>query len=256
MEPLQRKPPGRAERLQERERPASPCVMYQEWRELLFLHWAVDAKTVQARLPDALQVDCFDGQAWVGVVPFFMRRVRPRFLPTVPGISNFLELNLRTYVVDERGRPGVWFFSLDTSHRLPVWIAQKFFHLPYCNAKMAANEANGIIEYRSTRRDTRSCDAAQVYRWSRDATLRTAEPGSLEFFLVERYRLYSHDLGRDRLYSGQVHHAPYSICDVDLQAYSKELFTLNGFEKPAGEPDSVIASPGVPVSIHALKRVQ
>ncbi len=244
-----------AQRLRERERPRAPCVMYQAWRELLFLHWAVDAAAVQARLPESLRVDCFDGKAWIGVVPFFMRGVRPRFLPSVPGISDFLELNLRTYVVDKQGRPGVWFFSLDTSHRLPVWIARKFFHLPYCHARMEASETGEGIEYCSRRRVLTGWDEAQTYRWSRTGAVREAEVGSLEFFLLERYRLFAHDARRDRLYSGQVHHAPYRFCEVDLQAYSKRLFGLNGLETPLGEPDSVIASPGVPVSIQALNRV-
>lgn len=256
MHPVPNELPSMAHRLRERERPRAPCVMYQEWRELLFLHWAVDVAAVQARLPESLRVDCFDGKAWIGVVPFFMRGVRPRGLPSVPGVSDFLELNLRTYVVDKQGRPGVWFFSLDTSHRLPVWIARKFFHLPYCHARMGASESEVGIEYHSSRRMLAGWDEAQVYRWSRRGAVREAEPGSLEFFLVERYRLFSHDARRDRLYSGQVHHAPYQFCAVDLQAYSKRLFGLNGLETPLGAPDSVIASPGVPVSIHALSRVR
>ena len=243
------------DRLRERLEPDLPCVMHQEWRELLFLHWAVDPAVIQARLPGSLRVDCFEGKAWLGVVPFFMRGVRPRFLPGVPGISNFLELNLRTYVVDEAGRPGVWFFSLDTSHRLPVWIARKFFHLPYCHAVMRGTKAPGAIEYCSKRRTEDGLDGGQVYRWSRAGPLRVAKPGSLEFFLVERYRLFAHDAKRDCLYTGQVHHAPYEFCAVDLQAYSKRLFSLNGFEEPQGAPDSAIASPGVPVRIHALSRV-
>lgn len=243
------------DRLRERLVPGLPCVMHQEWRELLFLHWAVDPAVIQARLPGSLQVDCFEGSAWLGVVPFFMRGVRPRFLPAVPGISNFLELNLRTYVVDEQGRPGVWFFSLDTSHRLPVWIARKFFHLPYCHAAMRGTETPGKIEYYSQRRTGDGLDTEQVYRWSRQGSLRVAEPETLEFFLVERYRLFSHDAKRDRLYTGQVHHAPYEFSGVDLEAYSKRLFSLNGFEEPLGAPDSAIASPGVPVKIYALSQV-
>lgn len=246
---------GLEDRLRERLVPESPCVMHQEWRELLFLHWAVDPEVIQARLPDSLRVDCYNGKAWVGIVPFFMRGVRPRFLPAVPGISDFLELNLRTYVVDAHGRPGVWFFSLDTSHRLPVWIARKFFHLPYCHAAMRGSEQQGSVEYYSKRRTGAGWDGEQAYRWSRQGALRVAEPGSLEFFLVERYRLFSHDAKRDRLYTGQVHHAPYEFSDVNLGAYSKRLFSLNGLEEPLGAPDSAIASPGVPVRIHALSRV-
>ena len=101
-------------RLAEREKPKLPTVMYQRWEELLFLHWPVEPQVVAEVLPPGLGVDTYKGKAWLGVVPFSMRGVRPRFLPAVPGLSSFPELNLRTYVVDKRGRPGVWFYSLDT----------------------------------------------------------------------------------------------------------------------------------------------
>lgn len=245
-----------AERLAARERPARPCVMHQEWRELLFLHWAVDPDMVQAMLPNSLRVDCYDGKAWLGIVPFFMQGVRPRFLPAVPGVSDFLELNLRTYVVDRQGRPGVWFFSLDTGHRLPVWIARRFFHLPYCYARMAARDDSGLIDYRSSRVQEGVEAIEQVFKWKREGLEATANPGSLEFFLVERYRLFAHDARRDRLYTGQVHHEPYRYSKVKLEDYSTRLFGLNGLPEPQVQPDSVIASPGVGVSIHALERVQ
>jgi uncharacterized protein len=110
--------------------------MYQQWRDLLFLHWEYSTATIQATLPDGLYVDTFDGKAYLGVVPFFMRNIRPRYLPTVPGISNFMELNLRTYVHDREGVPGVWFYSLDANQHLAVKIARRFFHLPYVFAHM------------------------------------------------------------------------------------------------------------------------
>ncbi|MEI6536644.1 MAG: DUF2071 domain-containing protein, partial [Verrucomicrobiaceae bacterium] len=103
--------PGDSQRLAARElQPGSP-VMFQQWRDLLFLHWEYSAAAIQATLPEGLFVDTFDGKAYLGVVPFFMRKIRPRFLPAVPGISDFMELNLRTYVHDRAGVPGVWFYS-------------------------------------------------------------------------------------------------------------------------------------------------
>lgn len=244
-----------ANRLAARARPGRVCLMHQEWRELLFLHWSMDTEIIQRLLPDSLRVDTFDGKAWVGVVPFFMQGVRPRFLPPVPGISNFLELNLRTYVVDRRGRPGVWFFSLDTGHRLPVWIARRFFHLPYCYAHMRADVTAGGIDYRSSRILETGEDMEQVFKWQREGAGEESIPGSLEFFLIERYRLFAHDSHRDRLFSGQVHHEPYRYSTVKLEAYSTRLFHLNGLPEPEGLPESAIASAGAGVSIHALERV-
>jgi uncharacterized protein len=95
-------------------------VMFQRWLHLLFLHWPVEPRTIQSTLPPGLQVDTFSGQGWIGIVPFFMRGVRPVGLPSIVGPSNFLELNLRTYVRDRDGRPGIWFYSLDANQPLAV----------------------------------------------------------------------------------------------------------------------------------------
>ena len=106
-------------------------MMHHAWRDLLFLHWRVDPERIQRTLPPGLTVDVFDGAAYVGIVPFFMCDIRPRGLPAMPGLSNFMELNVRTYVHDAQGTPGVWFYSLDCNSRLTVWGARRFFHLPY-----------------------------------------------------------------------------------------------------------------------------
>lgn len=242
-------------RLRERQRPDSPVVMYQRWEELLFLHWRVAPDQIAPTLPPGLRVDTFEGQAWIGVVPFFMRAVRPRGLPALPGLSDFQELNLRTYVVDAQGRPGVWFYSLDTPQRLANWIARKFFHLNYQRAQMSAQRGpNGCAGYQAIRAGDPPNARGASFAWQRRGEPFAAEPGSLEFFLIERYRLFAHNSARRRLYSGQVHHAPYQLQAVQLQAYSRRLFALNALAEPAGPPDSVLASAGLPVQIHPLQR--
>src|SRR5438105_3699987 len=105
--------PSLDDRLRQRERPSGSVAMYHTWRDLLFLHWRVEPERIQRTLPPGLFVDTYDGAAWVGVVPFFMRNIRPWWLPCIPGLSNFMELNLRTYVYDAAGTPGVWFYALD-----------------------------------------------------------------------------------------------------------------------------------------------
>ncbi|MBC8141215.1 MAG: DUF2071 domain-containing protein, partial [Armatimonadetes bacterium] len=110
--------------------------MRQDWLDLLFVHWTVDADAVQALLPPGLTVDTFNGAAYIGLVPFAMRNVRPVFCPAVPGLSHFLEINVRTYVHDERGAPGVWFFSLDAANPVAVARAPPLFQLPNFNAAM------------------------------------------------------------------------------------------------------------------------
>ena len=145
--------PTSEHRLSVRQRPnnRSP-VMYQNWEKLLFLHWKWNAEEIQKTLPEGLFVDTFNGNAYLGLVPFYMRKIRPRFLPVVWGISNFLEMNLRTYVYDKRGRPGVWFYSLDANQWLAVLCAKTFFNLPYFNAKIQAIEKKDSIYYKVQRK--------------------------------------------------------------------------------------------------------
>jgi uncharacterized protein YqjF (DUF2071 family) len=242
-------------RLAEQAMPAQSVVMYQRWEDLLFLHWPVAPEVVAEILPPGLRVDTFDGQAWIGVVPFSMRAVRPRFLPAVKGLSHFPELNLRTYVVDEQGRPGVWFYSLDTPKRLANWIARTFFNLNYRLAQMHLHQQGACIKYSSKLWMGEEWDEPQKYEWERIGEATSASPGSLEFFLVERYRLFAYNQKTERLFTGSVHHAPYRVQSVTLSHYTKRLFELNGMAEPDGPPASVLASAGVDVRIYPMERV-
>ncbi|HZC34895.1 MAG TPA: DUF2071 domain-containing protein, partial [Chthoniobacterales bacterium] len=186
-------------------------VMFQNWINLLFLHWRWDATKILKRLPKGLTVDTFDGSAWIDVVPFFMAGVRPCGFPPIPAVSDFLELNLCTYVKDEFGRPGIWFFSLDANQPLAVWVARVLFALPYRHATMRARRANGWIDYVSAR----TGHASELeYRYRGTGATKEAVLGSLEFFLVERYRLYV--CRRGRLLSGRVHHVPYQLAGAEV----------------------------------------
>jgi uncharacterized protein YqjF (DUF2071 family) len=230
-----------------------PHVMYQSWRELLFLHWRISPALIQKTLPPGLFVDTFGGDAFIGVVPFLMRRIRPRFTPPVPGVSDFLELNVRTYVHDAQGVPGVWFYSLDCNQPLAVWTARTFFHLPYFNARMTAGrvEDTGTWVYRSQRQGT--AETAEIrYRPGGEAPVEAA-PGSLEFFLLERYYLYAF-MGQ-RLFRGQVAHVPYRYGPVDVPAYSCLPARLDGFEGLCGQPVHQCFSPGVTVKVFGVTAV-
>jgi uncharacterized protein YqjF (DUF2071 family) len=151
------------QRLAMRQRPDDFSVLRQRWSELLFLHWPFSSEVIQASLPKGLYVDTFDGQAWVGIVPFYMDRVRPVFFPPVPGISWFLELNVRTYVHDETGEPGVWFYSLDCNLPLAVAIARRFYHLPYEHAEMSVHKHGDEIHYAAQREDVASTKSEYIY---------------------------------------------------------------------------------------------
>src|SRR5215216_3312597 len=130
--------------------PREPWLMAQTWHDLVFAHWPLAPERLRELVPASLPLDTFDGQAWVGVVPFWMSGVRPRAVPGLPWISKFPELNVRTYVTLE-DKPGVFFFSLDAARLPAVWAARIFFRLPYFHARMRLRRAGEWVQYASDR---------------------------------------------------------------------------------------------------------
>ncbi len=192
------------------EPPARPWTMTQTWEHLLFAHWPLPEEVLQPFIPAGLELQTFDGQAWIAVVPFRMTWVRPRWLPAAPWISFFPELNIRTYVTDGK-KPGVWFFSLDASNALAVQIARRFYHLPYYHARMGwAADAERRIHYHSTRvhRDAAPAHFEATYGPTGDVYHST--PGTLEHWLTERYCLYATDKHK-RLHRAEIHHVPWPL---------------------------------------------
>jgi uncharacterized protein len=228
-------------------------VMYHKWRDLLFLHWAYDPRYIQSTLPPGLYVDVLDAQAYVGVVPFFMFGVRPRFVPPLPLISNFLELNLRTYVFDEQGNPGVWFYSLNANQWLGVQAARVVFGLAYFYASMHASKDKHSGEVRiSCRRKGADPDLRTSYRYRGTARVPAARPGSLEFFLIERYLLFSYRSGE--LWKGRVYHPPYTLQNAEVPELDDRLFILDGLQPPNRPPEHILFSPGVDVQVFMIER--
>jgi hypothetical protein len=250
---LSKEQPRLEDRLTARERPAgrSP-VMFQRWRVLLFLHWEFDSHEIQKTLPGGLYTDTFNGSAYVGVVPFFMRDVHPVLLPAVPGISNFLELNLRTYVYDERGTPGIWFYSLDANQWLAVELAKRFFGLPYYRAEMSAKKNEGGEVIFSSRRLSADSRLRSTFRYRGMGPVRNADAGSLEFFLIERYILFSYFPKQEKLMMGRVHHQPYPLLDAEVSEWDDKLFELDGLKPPGRQPHPIVLSPGVDVDVFAV----
>ena len=200
------------------------------WHDLAFLHWPVRPARLREHLPAGLELDTFDGSAWLGVVPFRISGVRPRRMPALPGISAFPEINLRTYVRAE-DKPGVWFFSLDVTSRLAVAIARAWFHLPYHRARVSCVERDGWID--STHARDAHVGFAARYRGV-GAAFRAA-PGSREAFLVERYCLYAADR-RGRLLRADVHHAPWTLQHAGCELERDTLAAPLGLRDARGEP--------------------
>jgi hypothetical protein len=242
-------PPTQEQREMVRQRPDRFSLGHQRWSDLLFAHWQVAPAQVQATLPAGLHCDTHEGRAYVGIVPFFMERIRPAFLPPLPWVSWFLELNVRTYVHDAQGLPGVWFYSLDCNQPVAVQIARRLFRLPYFHARMSARRTRGVIDYRCARHGSPEAR----YRWTAAGDARAAAPGSLEFFLLERYVLFTTDAAGG-IYRGRVHHEPYRYGATEVEALSTEPAKLAGFDLK-GEPCSLLAAKQVDVQIFKLQGV-
>ena len=214
--------------------PARRWILFQRWHELLFAHWPLDPDRVRALVPAGLTLDTFEGEAWVGVVPFRMSGVRLRGAPALPGLSAFPELNVRTYVRHGEKR-GVWFFSLDAASRLAVRAARAWFHLPYFDARMACVERSGEIHYRSLRTHRGAPAAELVGRYAPSAPVELARPGTLEHFLTERYCLFAAG-PRGQLFRGDIHHLPWPLQRAQADFETNSMAQASGIPLPATAP--------------------
>ena len=230
-----------------RHQPNRRPVMTQSWDDLIFLHWACDPQEVQSRLPKGLRVDTFNSQAHISIVGFKMNKVRPFNLPAVPWLSYFNELNVRVYVVDQKGEPGVYFLSLDCDCWPAVAVARKFFSLNYISTKM--NFASNSDNHHLAAQRTGDGEVAH-YKWQTKNNVHRASPGTLVFHLTERYNFFTEKNGQ--LLRGQVYHEPYELIDVNCTEYSSEPITWNKFTKPQGGPDLIHACRGVKIQAFSL----
>lgn len=244
--------PSLSDRLALREYPKdSLALMEQKWRKLLFLHWEYDAEEIQKTLPNGLFVDRFNGKAYIGLTPFYMKDIRVKMMPLLPGLSDVLEMNLRTYVYDKNGTPGIWFYSLDANSRLAVQMANTFYHLPYFYAEMNSQSDQDVISFRCEREKT-GYSSEFLYKPKNESW--KAEPDTLEFFLIERYALFSRK-SKGHLSMGRVYHVPYTLAGAELIKWDDAAFEWDHLKRPNRAPDHVCFSFGVNVDIFALHDV-
>ena len=223
--------PTTEQRVAARNRPAQMPVMHQSWNKLLFMHWKIPVEILRRLIPKPLEVDTFEDEAWVALTPFTIYDLRPPLLPALPYISSLHELNVRTYVYFD-GMPGVWFFSLDANNFLAVFGGRSVFSLPYHEADISLQQNKNDVIYRSTRSSGQGKFAAD---WTIGEDRPAAEPGSLEFFLTERYCLYTAAGGR--IYRCRIHHEPWPLQRTDrLSKYESNMFEINGLPQPLGQP--------------------
>jgi uncharacterized protein len=208
--------------------------MAQSWHDLLFAHWPIDTALLRPYIPAALQIDSFEGQAWIAVVPFRMSGVRLRGTPALPWLSAFPEMNVRTYV-SAGGKPGVWFFSLDARNPVAVAIARAWFHLPYFRAQMDYEERDSWMHYRSERTHPGAAPGLFEGRYRPTGEIFEPKPGTLEHFLTERYCLYAAD-SCGRIYRGEIHHPPWRLQPAEAEFAKNSMVQAAGLAIPSSKP--------------------
>ncbi|MCL4116668.1 UNVERIFIED_CONTAM: hypothetical protein GTU68_013974 [Idotea baltica] len=226
--------------------------MRMRWHDLLFMHYRVDPRQLRQLIPTGLEIDLFQGDAWIGIVPFRMSDVAPRFVPAIPWMSAFPELNVRTYVTID-GKPGVWFFSLDATNPIAVRIARRFFHLKYMDARIQDQWIDDWYHYDS-RRTHRGEPAANLnVRYRPVGHVFNAEPGTLEYWLTARYCLYAATTAGELL-RGEIDHPPWPL--QSAEAVINDNSMLNGLDlKQVGDTPHLLFSKLIQVNAWANETV-
>jgi uncharacterized protein YqjF (DUF2071 family) len=243
-----------AERVAATMEPGQPVLMHQNWHHLLFLHWEVPAAELQKLIPPQLTIDTFDGKAYVGLVPFTLSGVRPVMTPPLPWISSFHEVNVRTYVHRDGRDPGIWFFSLDASSMIAVAAARAAYKLPYFQSdiEFAAAKEISFASKRNDERGTMPANGHFRYKPT-DGVVTNAAPGTIDYFLLERYVLYSRDEDHN-LFRARVYHQPYPMQRVDVLELDETLIWAAGIKRSESVASRHYASE-VNVKVYPLERV-
>jgi uncharacterized protein YqjF (DUF2071 family) len=213
--------------------PEAPWIMYQQWEDLLFMHWPVPEVVLRPLVPVQLPLDTYNGTCWLGITPFMLTGAHVRMTPAIPGLSDFPELNVRTYVTMEN-KPGVYFFSLDADNTLAVEAARALFHLPYYTAEMSVTHDGTVFVYSSRRTDEQGAPAELLCSYQAQGKVFHAERGSLEYFLTERYCLYT--IHEASVYRGEIHHAPWPLQNADVRIERNNMAQAAGIELPDTKP--------------------
>jgi uncharacterized protein YqjF (DUF2071 family) len=247
-----------AERVAATMEPGQTVLLHQNWHHLLFLHWEVPAAELQKLIPPQLTIDTFDGKAYIGLIPFTMTGVRPILTPPLPWISEFHEVNVRTYVHHNGREPGVWFFSLDASSPIAVAAARAAYKLAYFHSQIEfATSKHPLpeIAFTSKRDDPRGAMPANgQFRYQPlEGAVANASPGTIEYFLLERYVLYSRDEDHN-LYRARVYHQPYPVQRVDVLQLDETLIWAAGIKRAETVPLRHYARE-VNVKVYPLERV-
>ncbi|MFL5733995.1 MAG: YqjF family protein [Chloroflexia bacterium] len=220
--------------LASRPRPTGPWVITQTWRNLLFAHWPVPPDLLRPLVPGGLELDTFDGEAWVAVVPFRLTNIRMRPFPEVPFTDQFLELNVRTYVVGD-GKPGVFFLSMEADNRWAIALARSLYYLPYLYSRISFNMKGDTVYFRHRRMEREAREAEFVAAYSPTSETFTTDPGTLEYWLTERYCCFGVNES-NAICRADIYHLPWRLQKAQADIRVNTAALSHGIELPAKEP--------------------
>lgn len=208
-----------------------PWIMQQDWDQLLFLHWPIPVEIIRPYIPSCFEIDTYDGEAWVSIVTFEMNRIKYRGMPDITSLNGILELNVRTYVTFQ-GDPGIYFLSLDADHSLGVILARYIMGMNYIKGKMRIDRKGDVLHFSSRRTGERYPSAHFHIRYQLTPSIITSQPGSLLYWLTERYKQWVYRWGR--VYKGIIKHHSWKLqeADVDIPVNMMvDYFPSDIFEK-------------------------
>jgi uncharacterized protein YqjF (DUF2071 family) len=210
--------------------------MEQRWSDLLLLHWPVPPEMLRLTIPDDLELDLFEGQAWASVVGFHLSGLRMRPVRWIPW-GDFDEVNLRTYVKTADGKRGVWFHSLDSTDMFAVLGARILYGLAYRPAKISRSLSEQVISYQSsTNRLFKKVPARLDAQLDESVVTSKIAREPLDRFLLERYRFWARRKGGERSSSAQIRHRPYDAVRLQRAEYKGGLFNAFGLPEPQESP--------------------
>lgn len=227
--------------------------MTQTWEHLLFAHWSVPVETIRSMVPSGLEIDTYDGRAWISIIPFLMSGVRIRRLPTVPFTSTFPEINVRTYVRANR-KTGVYFLSLDASNPVVTAIARRWYRLMYFQANMSLQAKGDAIEFRSQRLQARPSAYRFFSRYQPLSEPFYAKKGTIEHWLTERYTLFCQCAKSTQIYFANVYHEPWKLQPVSV-TITDNTMTQDMPIQLQENPEIVLYARGVQSIIWPIKRL-
>ena len=214
---------------------------YQEWNKAIFLHWKVPVAILAELLPKGIHIDTFEGHAYVSLVAFTMEKMRPRYLPSLACVSDFHEINVRTYVVKDN-KPGVYFINIEASKKLSAYLAKSFSGLPYEKSRISRSAST----YTSANKK-KDFHLSIAYKKGEVVVDKTA----LDLWLTERYCLYLGE--QNKLYCFDIHHKEWVVNQLLLERLEL-AYSIGGLQL-AKEPDLMHYSPGVKVLAWGRERV-